>query len=166
MTVTTAVLQSQISMMEFDMDSSDVRAIAIFGGYLSICGLLSGTIVKDLITQHYKFRNRVSSTPTLVFASCATVSLGITWYYMLSFFGLSYRTWALQHDISIPKPPHNTEELSRWIHTIQLGAWLKDVKLFKDAWETAMESHGRLLWSQPIFFITSMWAFFIGEQGT
>jgi hypothetical protein len=85
---------------------------------------------------------------------------------MLSFFGLSYRTWALRHGISPPTQPHNVKELRHWIQAIHLGAWLKDVKLFRDAWETATETYGRLFWSQPIFFITSLWAFFIGDQGT
>ena len=153
-------------MRESVLDPNDIRAIVIFGGYLSICGLLTGTIVKDLMTEHYKLKKRASSTSTLVFASCAAVSLSVTWYYMLCFFSLSYRAWAWEHGINPPSQPHNVKELSQWLQTIHLGAWLQDVKLFKDAWETAMESPGRLLWSQPIFFITSVWAFFIGEQGT
>jgi hypothetical protein len=151
--------------MVFDLDSNDLRAIAIFGGYLSTCGFLTGIIVKDLVTEHGKLKRRVSSTPIIVFAGCAAVSLGVTWYYMLSFFSLSYRAWALQHGISPPTQPHHVKELRPWIQAIHLGAWLKDVQLFRDAWETAMESYGRLFWSQPIFFITSIWAFFIGDQG-
>ena len=99
-------------------------------------------------------------------SACATVSLGVTWYYMLSFFSLSYRTWALQRDIGLPARPHDIDSLGQWLKFVRLGAWLKDVQLFRDAWEVAMESHSRLLWSQPIFFITMTWAFFIGERGT
>jgi hypothetical protein len=151
-----------------------MRAIGIFGSYLSTCVLLTGLIVRDLFKQHNLRRNRGSSsgqatssslTSILAFSICATVSLGITWYYMLSFFSLSYRTWALQHGISLPTWPNNIEGLVQCLKLIRLGAWLKDVQLFRDAWEVAMESHSRLLWSQPIFFITTTWAFFVGERG-
>ena len=161
-------------MPNLELDSSDVRAIGIFVSYLSICILLTGLIVRDLAKQHNLRRNRRSSseqatstylTSILAFSICAAVSLGVTWYYMLGFFSLSYRTWALQHGIDLPTRPHNIESLGQWLKLIRLGAWLKDVQLFRDAWEVTMESHSRLVWSQPIFFIATSWAFFVGERG-
>ena len=84
---------------------------------------------------------------------------------MVDFFSLSYRTWAHEHGIRVPARPQTFQHMYLWAEEIHLGSWLGDVKLFREAWEIAMESYGRLVWSQPIFFITATWSFFIGEQG-
>lgn len=149
--------------------ANDTRAISIFVGYLFICSSLTAFIARDLVGQYRKQRTKSSSTaftrPTLIFAACAAVSLAVTWYYMLSFFSLSYCAWAFHHGFQLPARPHSFNELSQWIQELRLGSWLKDVKLFREAWETAMETPGRLCWSQPIFFIATLWAFFVGENG-
>ena len=40
---------------------------------------------------------------------------------MLCFFSLSYREWASTHDVALGGDP-------------ELGLWLKDTQLFKEAW--------------------------------
>ena len=149
--------------------SSDVRAISIFATYLSTCTLLTGIIVRDLIQQYRRRRGHkpsVNITLCALLAILALLSLATTWSYMLEFFSLSYRAWAHENGISTPARPNRIQDLHLWVGEIHLGSWLGDVKLFREAWEIAMENHGRLIWSQPIFFITAAWAFFIGEQRT
>jgi hypothetical protein len=149
--------------------SSNVRAITIFATYLSICTLLTGLIGKDLVQQYRRRRRDIPRSNIMICAALvvlALLSLTTTWSYMLQFFGLSYRAWAHEHGIGVPTRPQEFQDIYQWAGEIHLGAWLGDVKLFREAWEIAMESYGRLLWSQPIFFITTIWAFSIGEQGT
>lgn len=157
------------TMDAVEFQSSNVRAISIFASYLTACALLTSLIIKDLMQQYRKRQKNhpAAATPVaaLLFGVCALLSLGVTWHYMLSFFSLSYRAWASEHGVGLPDRPQTLQELNLWVNKIQLGPWLKDVKLFREAWEVAMETPGRLVWSQPIFFVTSVWAFYIGEQG-
>lgn len=156
-----------------NQDPKNLRAISIFASYLLTCCLLTGLIIRDLLIQHRIRQNGRTlkalpprPTAAMVFATCAIGSLGVTWYYMLSFFSLSYRAWALQHSVQLPSIPKTIQEIGNFVNAIHLGAWLKDVKLFKDAWEVAMETPGRLFWSSPIFFISTIWAIFVGDEGT
>ena len=149
--------------------SSNVRAITIFSTYLSTCTLLTSLLVRDLLQRYRRRRNDIPKgniTTCALFAVLASLSLATTWRYMLQFFSLSYHAWAHEHGINVPARPQTFQDLYSWVGEIHLGSWLGDVKLFREAWEIAMESYGRLVWSQPIFFITTIWAFFIGEQGT
>ena len=162
-------------MTETDIRSGDTRALVIFGAYLSTCTLLSALIIQDLFSQYSTryarekymvYSSSLSPGTALIFGFCAVFCLGITWYYMFSFFSLSYKAWAFRNGIEIPSTPGSIRDLRSWIDDVRLGAWLKDVQLFRDAWEMAMETHGRLFWSQSIFFITTAWSFFVGDQGT
>ena len=152
--------------------NGDVRALVIFGSYLSTCTLLTAVLVRDLYRQYLSRHKRTdpeaiqfSIRTTHIFVACAVVSLSITWYYMTNFFSMSYQAWALQNGILIPTAPQKLGDVITWMHAIRLGPWLEAVQLFRDAWEVAMETPGRLVWSQPIFFITAAWAFFIGHEG-
>jgi len=148
--------------------TGEFRALAIFASYLAACACLTGLICRNLYKQVQRRgdrHHRSANSSIQAFSMLAVICLGITWYYMLSFFSLSYRVWVLQHGISIPVTPQNLRNSIQWVAQLQLGAWLKDVKLFRDAWEVAMETPGRLFWAQPIFFVTAAWSFYVGHQG-
>lgn len=161
-------------MTHYSLQYDDTRALLIFGTYLSICTSLTGLIVRDLFKQYKSVQHRSWGTNTIyrstnttqVFAACAAVSLSITWYYMISFFSVSYQAWAFPRGTPVLSAPAESSGLILWMHGIHLGQWLKDVQLFREAWEIAMETPGRLAWSQPIFFITTAWGFFITHEGT
>jgi hypothetical protein len=48
---------------------------------------------------------------------------------------------------------------------LALGRWLKDTKLFREAWEIAVEKSARYWWTQQIFFGTAAWSVFLGIEG-
>jgi hypothetical protein len=77
---------------------------------------------------------------------------------MFCFFAHSYRQWESTSSI------HLTED--EILANLQLGPWLNDTKLFKEAWGTALETPARFWWTQQIFFFTSIWSVFLGQQGT
>ena len=161
-------------MQSTSLQPGDIRALCIFGGYLSTCTLLTALIIGDLCKQYRTWENqqktkghfrRPGTRTVRIFGACATICLSITWYYMISFFALSYQVWAVQNVVNVPETPWHLGEVAPWVRSLQLGSWLKDVQLFRDAWEVAMETPGRLFWSQPIFFVTTAWSFYIGYQG-
>lgn len=167
---------AQVLSLEVDMiDRDQARAVLIFGSYLIICASLTALIGRDLLKRWRSIRNtangkkrplpKPSTGAAQISLASAAVCLGITWYHMLSFFSLSYRVWAVQHGIKLLAAPQSLAELISWMQAIHLGQWLKDVKLFREAWEVAMETPARLFWSQPIFFITAAWSFYVGRQG-
>lgn len=141
--------------------SRDIRAAAVFGTYLSTCLGLTMLICSNL-NWAYDIRKRLKPKdrfpPPFIkslfktYVLFAGVCLALTWYYMLSFFALSYKVWALHHAASTFN-----------LHTA--AAWLKDVQLFRDAWEVALETPGRLVWSQPIFFVTALWSIYVCRSG-
>ncbi|KAF2493289.1 hypothetical protein BU16DRAFT_619630 [Lophium mytilinum] len=142
--------------------TSNARPIGIFSSYMLLCVSLTILILRSLYKSSQRLSSPQKATPdqfgrtqrVVLFAALATISLGTTWYYMFSFFSHSYRHW-----LSIqPIPLLQDAEL-------ELGAWLKDTKLFKEAWGTALETPERFWWTQQIFFFTSIWSVFQGQQG-
>lgn len=136
--------------MADSMTDSNTRSIAVFGSYFGLClGLLS------LILSRLNFRNFSKTSGSYVISSLAAASLGSTWFYMISFFMKSYGDWqALQ----VHMPTDDGE--------IRLGEWLRDVKLFQEAWGTVVESPQRWWWSQQIFLVTAAWSVFLAAEGS
>ncbi|CAL5873943.1 uncharacterized protein PFLUO_LOCUS8228 [Penicillium psychrofluorescens] len=93
---------------------------------------------------------------------------------MFAFFAHSYRTWAGSQQ-------SQTQQLLlaaaagsgggigsvgsgvQSISTIfKLEMWLRDAKLFREAWETVIESPARFWWSGQIFLWATGWSLFLG----
>lgn len=148
-------------MASDDIHAREFGAAAVFGSYLATCLGLTLLIASDLasrIESRLQGQNRPKDAKPLplqrlkVFMMLAGICLSVTWYYMISFFQLSYKIWALEHVVAS--------------FDLRLAtAWLKDVQLFRDAWEVALETPGRLFWSQPIFFITAAWSIYVCRAG-
>lgn len=147
-------------------DASNTRAVSIFITYLSTNFFLFQLTVAS-IGDFSRSPSRKSNRGVLLFNILQSVSLGVTWYYMSSFFGLSYRSWASDHGVPLPAIPDlkSLGQVGEALAAIRLGPWLKDVKLFRDAWETVVETPARTCWSLPIFFITMAWSVFIAKEG-
>ena len=158
------------------MEASNVKPVAILCSYLCLAAVLTAQILRVLYqakirpqTQrqdpHYR---PPKSAHLIIFTTLAVVSLAITWYYMLAFFTLSYQTWTRNNNVPLPTKLWGSDiHLARNedVGGLQLGAWLRDTKLFKEAWETVIDGSVRFWWSQQIFLITTIWSVFLGVEG-
>ena len=158
------------------MEASNIKPVTILCSYLCLAAVLTAQILRLLYqakirpqTQqpdpHYR---PPKSAHLAIFATLAVVSLGITWYYMLAFFTLSYQTWAHNNSVPLPARLCGSDVLlarNEDVGGLHLGSWLRDTKLFKDAWETVIAGKARFWWSQQIFLITTIWSVFLGIEG-
>ena len=150
---------------------SNIRPIWILSGYLLLACTLTGSILRLLFKIGKSSYSRLSWDwrhwkNVVVFASLSAVSLGITWYHMLAFFALSYRTWAYKNDVPLPERLWGPAGIvGEGAVTPKLGPWLKETTLFKNAWETVIDGPAKFWWSQQIFLITAVWSVFLGVKG-
>lgn len=158
------------------MEVSNIRPIAILAAYLSLSALLTCSILRTLyrISKNSRARQsnpshqRLRSRHLLIFASLAVICLGITWFYMLSFFTFSYQEWAHKEDVALPMGlwgPSGVFDGGKDKIGLHLGLWLRDTKLFREAWETVIDGSIRFWWSQQIFLITMAWSVHLGIEG-
>lgn len=149
--------------------SSNTRALLIFTGYItiniSLAFLIARSIVNAYVRSPSSYRQSRRYASILVFTNLALLSLSVTWYYMTSFFALSYQSWALTNNVTLPESSLFEMGPTLWFSQVHLGSWLKDVQLFREAWETVVETPGRRCWSLPIFFFTTGWSFYIAQEG-
>ena len=161
--------------IEPDLSNSNIRPLAIFGGYLGVCVALTGLISYSVLWKAYRSlppsqdtRHRKPSREKHVylFVGLAIASLAATWFYMFKFFVLSYRVWAYEMGEELP--------LQLWGENgvfedgqlkLALGRWLHDTTLFNDAWEIVVEKSRRYWWSQQIFLGAAAWSVFVGVEG-
>jgi putative flippase GtrA len=157
-----------MSLNDPQCGTSNVRPIAIFTSYILLCLALTIFILRTLYLKSTlkpsfsttsKQQTRYVSSAQIVkhvklFAAFAILSLGTTWYYMLCFFSLSYRSWAFTHVAALGGDRQ------------QLGLWLKETQLFKEAWGTAVATPARFWWTQQVFLFSAAWSMFLGREGT
>ena len=158
------------------MEASNIKPVTILGSYLCLAAVLTTQILRLL----YRAKSRPQtqqqdlhywnpkSAHLVLFATLALVSLVITWYYMLAFFTLSYQTWARNNNIPLPSRLWGSNVLlarNEDVGGLHLGLWLRDTKLFKNAWETVIGGKARFWWSQQIFLITTIWSVSLGVEG-
>ncbi|OCK80030.1 hypothetical protein K432DRAFT_329046 [Lepidopterella palustris CBS 459.81] len=135
---------------------SNLRPLTIFTSYILLCLTLTLLILHTIFAKARPLRSYPRGSR--LFAALAVFSLAVTWYFMLCFFAHSYRTWASSSNYIVTL---GSEPGGR----MPLGAWLRDSKLFKEAWGSAMATPGRFWWSQQIFYGTAGWSVFIGREG-
>ncbi|KAL2009055.1 hypothetical protein VTN00DRAFT_7249 [Thermoascus crustaceus] len=137
------------------------RSLPILITYLLIALMLTESIVRRLY-RRYRYLKSQSQTEWLtrrrnvaLFTLLAILSLGSTWYYMFSFFAYSYHDWACERGVLG----------GNGMDVRKLELWLRDTKLFKEAWETVSETPQRFWWSGQIFLWTVGWSLFLGVMG-
>ncbi|KAF2204506.1 hypothetical protein GQ43DRAFT_364396 [Delitschia confertaspora ATCC 74209] len=136
------------------MAYSNFRPLAIFSSYMLLCFSLTVFIIRDLY-KSYRSRSKshTSSKPSslhiFLFSLLAAASLATTWYYMFQFFAYSYRDWIFAQQLS------QQFFLGHEHGSLQLGWWLKDTQLFKEAWGTVVMGARRFWWSGQIFLFAS-----------
>jgi len=133
--------------------SPNFRPLAIFSSYMIVATALTLSILYTAYSQaQLSSKGPVAKFKVLFFGILAVLSLWTTWSYMFSFFDLSYTTWASAHNVHVSD--------------IQLGAWLRDTKLFEQAWATVCLTPGRYWWTHQIFLDAALWSLFVGHEGT
>lgn len=102
---------------------------------------------------------------------------------MFAFFAHSYRAWAGSQQsqsqqllLAAAATAASGSSTSSDIGSVGSGAqsistifklemWLRDAKLFREAWETVIESPARFWWSGQIFLWATGWGLFLGVMG-
>jgi hypothetical protein len=140
------------------------RSLAIFWGYLSLAtGLILGLIRDIYVRYHARQKQNSWAGPQrrkqfYCFATLAALSLGFTWFHMISLFVWSYKNWASSPDGLMYSGVDTTL-------VVRMGLWLKKTYVFQEAWETVSENPTRFWWSGQIFGWTIGWSVFLGITG-
>jgi hypothetical protein len=130
------------------LSTSNIAALFPLTGYflLILClhALLPPTALP--ISPPKSFRHAL-------FHILALVSLGLTWYYMLSFMKWSYTDY------------HKSDVLAISIQS--LAPWLRETHLFEQAWRIVCGNLARWWWSSQLCtFTAGIWSVFLWEQCT
>lgn len=140
------------------------RSILLFIGYLSLITSLALRCCRTIYSR-YQARQRNNDwansqrrTHLFLFLFLAAMSLGTTWYYMISLFIRTYDNWAT----SPQGYPYATEETPL---ITRMGLWLYNTYIFQEAWETVSETPARVWWSGQIFGWTIGWSLFLAITG-
>lgn len=140
------------------------RSLSILVIYLSTCAGLAGFLCLN-VYRRYKLRQHQPawqarySRQFALFLILAALSLAVTWYHMFSFFAHSYHAW----EAARPDAQRATIAAEPFLSRCEL--WLRDTKLFREAWESVSESAERSWWSGQIFLWTAGWSLFLGVMG-
>lgn len=141
------------------------RSLPILAGYLILAGSLAFHACRTIFTRYQaRLKSNDWESPQrqmqfFVFALLAALSLGATWYYMFAFFAHSYHNWeSSQSLVDLTNPNMST--------LFKLELWLQKAKLFREAWETVIETPARFWWSGQIFLWTTGWSVFLGVMGS
>lgn len=157
------------------------RSTAILVFYLLSSATLTISICRSLYQRYQLSRqsqkqtesSRVNLYHVTLFVALALFSLWTTWSNMFAFFTYSYRDWACRTNYASSAIGWSMEDrtsirsilnlISGWLRDIDL--WLKGTKLFREAWETVIETPYRYWWSGQIFWWTTVWSLFLGVMG-
>lgn len=154
-----------MSTLHTDAPGLMYRSLPILASYIILAAALALNACR-VIYRRYQARQKANDwasparrTHFFVFTALAALSLGATWYYMFAFFAHSYRNW---------EETRSTLDLQGAEVSIlfKLEMWLQKTKLFREAWETVIETPARFWWSGQIFLWTTGWSVFLGIMGT
>ncbi|KAL3474727.1 hypothetical protein BJX99DRAFT_231210 [Aspergillus californicus] len=140
------------------------RSLFLFFGYLSLVVFFI-SICCNSIYVRYQARQRRNDWATpkrrtqfFLFTFLAALSLGMTWYHMISLFFHSFKIWAASPE-GMAYSSLETPLINR------MGLWLNKTYIFQEAWETVSETPARVWWSGQIFGWTIGWSLFLGLTG-
>lgn len=140
------------------------RSLPILISYIILAAALALNACRSIFNR-YQARQKKNDWASpgrrwhfLLFVLLAALSLGATWYYMFAFFVHSYRNWE-QTGGALALRGRELSVLYR------LELWLQETKLFREAWETVIETPARFWWSGQIFLWTTAWSLFLGVMG-
>lgn len=140
------------------------RSLSILSFYLTSSAALTIKILLN-IYRRYQIRKtqlywRRSYGPQFaIFITLSILSIATTWYYMFAFFAHSYRSW----EAGLSPTQQALNEMAPLL--VKWEMWLRDTKLFREAWESVFATPARTWWSGQIFLWTIGWSFFLGVMG-
>ncbi|KAJ5678525.1 uncharacterized protein N7477_004158 [Penicillium maclennaniae] len=150
-----------MSELHADAPRLTYRSLPILVSYITLAAALALNACRA-IHKRYQAREKANdwASPArrahfFIFAVLAILSLGATWFYMFAFFAHSYRNWEETRGVS----DLQGAEVSI---LFKLELWLQNAKLFREAWETVIETPARFWWSGQIFLWTTGWSVFLG----
>ncbi|KAF8419371.1 hypothetical protein EV426DRAFT_293453 [Tirmania nivea] len=137
----------------------NIKSVSIFTSYflaiLACTFVIVTSILRPLGTRKWNGANRSTKhtlySQLVLFVILSILSLSFTWYHMLRFFHLSYATWSTT--VASPDTPRT------------IGYWLRDTKLFEEAYRIVVITPERWWWSQQIFLACFGWGIWISYQG-
>ncbi|KAJ5312500.1 hypothetical protein N7508_003330 [Penicillium antarcticum] len=142
----------------------DYRSLSILFFYLFSCAALTTKILLN-IYQRYQARKTQSNwrhdygIQFVTFIALSIVSIATTWHYMFALFAHSYRNW------EAAQPPKQQVLIELAPRLAKWEFWLRDTKLFQEAWECVSATPARSWWSEQIFEWTIGWSLFLGVMG-
>lgn len=137
-------------------DASNLRPLSIFSGYMLAAAVLTASCARIIHRGLSRPQQRPWPRRTqavVLFSVLAALSLSTTWYHMFRFFERSYVEWRA-----------TPAGLAFDDGTVHLGPWLRDTKLFRQAWATVLDSPSRAWWSLQIFGFCANWSVMLAEQ--
>lgn len=140
------------------------RSLSILSFYLTSCAALT---IKILLNIYRRYRTRKTQSDWrrsygpkfAIFIVLSALSIATTWYYMFAFFAHSYRNWEAGQPLLQQALIETAPRLAK------LELWLRDSKLFREAWENVFAKPARTWWSGQIFPWTIGWSLFLGDMG-
>ena len=125
---------------------------ADFIALLPLIGYFSFVVILHTFLPSPALRITTERTPRYaLFLILAIISLGITWYHMLSFMKWSYVHY---HEPSVPH-----------LSISSLASWVRETHLFEQAWRIVCQTPRRWWWSSQLCTYTAgIWTVFLWEQ--
>lgn len=147
-----------------DVPATNYRSLSLFFGYLSLAVFFTLTCCHTILLR-YQARQKKNDWASpqrkkqfFLFSFLSALSLGMTWYHMISLFIWSYHNWKASPDGLI----YSAIEMPL---VVRMGLWLKKTYVFQEAWETVSVSPTRVWWSGQIFGWTIGWSLLLGIAG-
>jgi len=117
-------------------------------------------------TSCVRHRDARSRFQQVFFAVLAFISLEVLCCNMLSFFALSYRTWAAEHAFSLPTKSYGNQSILEPNHTLlQLWKWSTTTSQFQDYTHALIADPFRYVWTGAGLWCTFFAMWFIGVRG-
>ncbi|EKV12112.1 hypothetical protein PDIG_46480 [Penicillium digitatum PHI26] len=142
----------------------DHRSLPILTIYLTSCAALTIKILLNIYRGYHTHKTqsnwrRSYGSQFTIFIALSILSITTTWYYMFAFFAHSYRSWEARQS------PMQRALIEVAPHLLKWEMWLRDSKLFREAWESVSATPARTWWSGQIFLWTIGWSLFLGVMG-
>ncbi|KAF2179268.1 hypothetical protein K469DRAFT_674463 [Zopfia rhizophila CBS 207.26] len=135
---------------------SNIRAYTIFCSYMLLCISLAVFIIRNLLVSFNSLSPPgFNRRHVLLFSFLATASLCTTWYYMYQYFVDSYQRWVYWQEF-----------YGRPIVNLELGRWLRETELFREAWLAAIVGVHRYWWTAQIFLFACGLGLNLEQKGT
>ncbi|TVY44634.1 hypothetical protein LOCC1_G003981 [Lachnellula occidentalis] len=146
-------------------------AAHLFGlGWLSV--VAARTIYRSYValppSSATRHRETLRRGHVHTFTALAVISLAVGGFFAATFSGLSYRIWAAQRGVELPKSVFGDQGAFRGGEhpgRLHLVRWLNDVPFYQDALEIVAEKHRHFWWGQQVNLGLVSWSVYVAVEG-